>query len=92
MSRVEVQIPSAFRELVGGAATIPAQGSNVREVLDQLVREHPALRTRLYSAEGTLRNFVGVYRNDVDVRGLEREATPVADGDEITIVPAVAGG
>ena len=92
MSRVEVMLPRPLREFAGGASQVPAHGSTVGEVLDELVDRHPALRPTLYTSEGRLRNFVGVFRNDEDVRGLEREATPVADGDAITIVRSIAGG
>jgi molybdopterin synthase sulfur carrier subunit len=92
MSDVEVRIPRPLRSLVGGAAQVEVRGSTVGEVLQRLTADYPALRPHLYTEEGQLRNFVGVYRNDVDVRGLEREATVLSDGDELSIVRSISGG
>ena len=92
VTAIEVRIPRALRALVGGASQIGVQGTTVGEVLDRLTADHPALRAHLFTDDGHLRNFVGVYRNDVDVRGLDREATSLADGDELSIVRSIAGG
>ena len=66
--------------------------STVGEALSGLVTEHPDLRRHLFNEDGKLRAFVNVYLNDEDVRYLQKDATPWADGDNISIVPSIAGG
>lgn len=68
------------------------KASNVGEALSGLVSSHPDLRRHLYTDDGKLRAFVNVYLNDEDVRYLQKEATSVNDGDNISIVPSIAGG
>ena len=68
------------------------KGSTVGEALDSLVSQHPDLRRHLYTDDGKLRAFVNIYVNDEDVRYLQKEATAVKDGDNISIVPSIAGG
>lgn len=92
MVEVQVKVPTPLRGLVHGAETLPGVGQNVGEVLRGLVDVHRALEKHLFTPEGQLRNFVGVYLNDEDVRNLQREATPVKAGDVVSIVPAIAGG
>ena len=68
------------------------KASNIGEALSSLVSSHPDLRRHLYTDDGKLRAFVNVYLNDEDVRYLQKEATYVNDGDNISIVPSIAGG
>jgi molybdopterin synthase sulfur carrier subunit len=89
---VEVRIPTMMREDAGGQATVHANGGTVGEVLEDLVLQFPRLRGKLTNDDGTLHKFVNVYVNDEDVRYLERLDTKVNDGDEVAILPAVAGG
>lgn len=89
---VDVRVPTALRGFTDGKATISASGTTVGEVLDDLVRTQPALRSHLYDPEGRLRSFVGVFLNEEDIRHLKKEETPVKDGDLVLIVPAIAGG
>jgi len=89
MSRI--RIPPVLRDVVGGARELEASGSTVGTVLDDLFDSHPALRDRLSEA-GKLSAFVNVYVNDEDVRYLDQLDTKLADGDEVSILPAVAGG
>jgi MoaD family protein len=86
-----VRIPTPLRPHAGGLDRIEASGSTVGEILDQLATQHPALRERLFDGE-ELRRFVNVYVNNEDIRYLNDLATPIADGDEVSIIPAVAGG
>jgi sulfur-carrier protein len=86
-----VRIPTPLRPHAGGHDRVEAAGGTVGEVLDQLGSQYPAVRERLF--EGSeLRRFVNVYVNNEDIRYLEDLATPVAPGDEVSIIPAVAGG
>ena len=86
-----VRIPTPLRPHAGGLDRLDAAGSTVGEILNQLGEQHPALRERLFDG-ADLRRFVNVYVNDEDIRYLDDLATPVADKDEVSIIPAVAGG
>jgi len=68
------------------------KGGTVGDALSDLTARHPDLRRHLYTEEGKLRSFVNVYLNDDDVRYLQKEATAIKDGDNISIVPSIAGG
>lgn len=89
---VQVRVPTPLRGLTGNQAKVTASGSNVREVLGDLDRQFPGLRQNLYEEGGALRSFINVYVNDDDIRHLDGESTRVQDGDEISIMPAIAGG
>lgn len=89
---VVVKIPTQLRAAAGGEAETKVDGATVQEVLDGLFERHDELRTRLYDDEGSLRRFVNVYLAGEDIRFLDGLATPVTDGAELTILPAVAGG
>jgi molybdopterin converting factor small subunit len=81
-----------LRSEAGGQAVVQVDGATVGEVLEGLVRQFPGLAGRVVTDEGTLHKFVNVYVNDDDVRYLDKLDTKVADNDEISIIPAVAGG
>jgi sulfur-carrier protein len=87
-----VKIPAQLRAAADGAAETEVEGATVQEVLDGLLERYGELRTRIYDDHGSLRRFVNVYLAGEDIRFLEGLATPVADGAELTILPAVAGG
>ncbi|MGH9824226.1 MAG: MoaD/ThiS family protein, partial [Blastocatellia bacterium] len=89
---VKILIPTALRGFAGGQDAVPVQGSTVSSALDSLVVEHPALKKHLYNEEGKLRSFVNVYLNEEDIRYLEKDSTPLKDGDVLSIVPSIAGG
>ncbi|HEY8417766.1 MAG TPA: ubiquitin-like small modifier protein 1 [Limnochordales bacterium] len=89
---VRVRVPVLLRNLTGGAAEVAAEGTTVAEVLAELERRYPGIRARLYDEQGNLRRFVNVYVNDKDIRTLQGDQTPTKDGDEVAIVPAIAGG
>ena len=89
---VLVKIPTQLRAAAGGEAETSIDGTTVQEVLEGLVERHDELRERLYDDAGSLRRFVNVYVAGEDIRFLDGLATPVADGAELTILPAVAGG
>jgi sulfur-carrier protein len=86
-----VRIPTPLRPHTGGLDRVEAAGSTVCEILGHLAAQHPALRERLFDGE-ELRRFVNVYVNNEDIRYLDDLATPVAENDEVSIIPAVAGG
>ncbi len=89
---VSVRIPTQLRTLTGGAGEVQVEGSTVGEALEALDAAHAGFAERLFDEDGALRRFVNVFLADEDVRFLEGLATPVADGQTLSIVPAVAGG
>jgi molybdopterin converting factor small subunit len=89
---VVVKIPTQLRSAAGGEAQALLDGATVQEVLDGLFELHGELRVRIADDDGSLRRFVNVYLAGEDIRFLDGLATPVADGAELTILPAVAGG
>lgn len=88
---VEVRIPTILRPYTGGEKAVPAEGATLAEVVADLDARYSGIGDRLLDESG-LRRFVNVYVNDEDVRFLDGLATPLKDGDSITILPAVAGG
>ena len=89
---VVVKIPAQLRAAAGGEAEAEVSGTTVQEVLNGLFERHEELRARIADEDGTLRRFVNVYLAGEDIRFLDGLATPVKDGSELTILPAVAGG
>ena len=89
---VKVRIPSPLRSYTQGADIIEASGASVGEVLGNLKAQASGIETRLFKAPNQLNRFVNVYLNDEDIRFLKNLDTPVKAGDEISIVPAIAGG
>ena len=88
----KILLPTPLRPFADGAATIDVGGSTVGDALSELVNRHPQLRKHLYDDAGKLRSFVNLYRNDEDVRYLEREGTTLSAADSLSIVPSIAGG
>ncbi len=89
---VKVMIPTPLRPFAGRQATIDVEGHTVGEALDALTNQYGDLRRHLYGEGGRLRSFVNVYVNEEDIRDLQKDQTPLRDGDTITIVPSIAGG
>ena len=87
-----VWIPQVLRASVGGAKTIDIAGASVGDLVNGLVAQHPTLQAQLLTDEGELNRFVNVYVNGQDVRYLQGLETPVADRDEVRLLPAMAGG
>jgi molybdopterin synthase sulfur carrier subunit len=89
---VQVNLPTVLRSHAGGSKTVSAEGSTVGAVLEALVSQFPGLSGQVIDSNGSLHKFVNVYLNDDDVRYLSALDTPVKESDEISILPAVAGG
>jgi len=89
---VTVRIPTQLRTLCGGAAKVELEGATVSDLLKALDTAHPGFAERLFDADGSLRRFVNVFVAEEDIRFLDGLDTPVADGQTLSIVPAVAGG
>jgi molybdopterin converting factor small subunit len=86
-----VRIPAPLRPLTGGKDEVTADGTTVGEVIDDLERRHPGIRDRLLDAKG-VRRFINIYVGEEDVRFLDGLGTALKSGDQISIVPAIAGG
>jgi sulfur-carrier protein len=89
---VQIRIPTILRPDAGGNATVSYDGSTLGELFEKLVAEYPGLAGKLVTDDGQLHKFVNVYVNDDDVRYLDKLDTKVTEADEVTILPAVAGG
>jgi sulfur-carrier protein len=89
---VLVRIPTPLRSLTKGSAEVQAKADSVAALVDDLERQFPGLRERLVDEQGELRRFINVYVNEEDIRFLQSKATPLKDGDQVSIVPAIAGG
>jgi molybdopterin synthase sulfur carrier subunit len=89
---VKLRLPTPLRPLAGGASELSVEGSTVSEVLATLEREHPGFHERLYDERGEIRRFVNIYVAGEDIRFLRGLDTPLKEGEEVSIVPAVAGG
>ena len=89
---VTVRVPSALRKLTNGQAELAAEGATVRELLDDLGRENPNLLERIMGDDGDVRQFLNVFVNGSDIRFDDNLDTRVASGDEVSIVPSIAGG
>ncbi len=89
---ITVRIPTPLRRVTNGEEKVTVEGSNLNEIIGSLDDQYPGIRARICNDQGDLRNFVNVYVNGEDVRFLEGLETSTKTGDEISIVPAVAGG
>ncbi len=89
---VQVRIPTPLRKFTGGAESVSASGSTIGAVVADIESRHPGLKERICDESGKVRRFVNVYVNGDDIRFLNSLDTPVKEGDEIAIVPAIAGG
>lgn len=89
---IEVRIPTPLRKHTDGEETVTVEGETAGEVLHNLVERHPGLKEKIFTEDGNLRRYVNVFAGDEDIRFQDELETPVDDGDEVSIVPAIAGG
>ena len=87
-----IRIPNPMRKLTNEQELVEANGANVGELIEDLEKTYPGIKERLCDQDGNVRRFVNIFLNDEDIRFLEEKATAVKPGDEISIVPAIAGG
>ena len=87
-----VRIPTPLRKLTNGDDTVEVAAANIGEVLGELEARYPGIKERLLDEQGEVRRFVNIYVNEEDIRFLENQKTALKDGDEISIIPAIAGG
>jgi molybdopterin converting factor small subunit len=91
-SEVQVRVTAVLQKLVGGQKIVPATGSTVRAVLDDLDARFPGFKGHMYGEDGKIQRFVNIYLNDEDIRYTGGPDTPVRSGDKLDILPALAGG
>ena len=89
---IKVRIPTPLRPLTRGQGEVETKASSIAEMVDNLNATHPGLKDRLCDEKGDLRRFVNIYVNEEDIRFLKGKDTSLKDGDEVSIVPAIAGG
>jgi len=89
---IKVRIPTPLRPLTKGRGEVEAKAGNISEMIETLNSAHPGLKDRLCDDTGELRRFVNIYVNEEDIRFLKGKDTSLKDGDEVSIVPAIAGG
>ena len=89
---VKVRIPTPLQKLTGQKGEVEIKASNVRDLIGALEKSYPGIKDRICDESGKIRRFVNIYLNEEDIRFLNQEDTAVKDGDEVSIVPAIAGG
>jgi len=89
---VTVRIPTPLRTLTGGKSEVETTASDIQSMIESLNGQFPGLKDRVCDDKGEIRRFVNIYLNEEDIRFLQGKDTPLKDGDEISIVPAIAGG
>jgi len=89
---ISVRIPTPLRKLTHDLDTVQVEATNIGELIGSLEKTYPGIRERLVDEHGTVRRFVNIFVNDEDIRFLEDQATVLKGGDEVSIVPAIAGG
>ena len=89
---IQVRIPTPLRKFTGGSEAVEAEGGTVTALVADLDRRYPGIRERICDDSGQVRRFVNLFVNGEDIRFLQHLDTPVKDGDEVSIVPAIAGG
>ncbi len=89
---IKVRIPTPLRPLTRGQGEVETKGASIAEMIANLEGMHPGMKDRLCDEKGELRRFVNVYVNEQDIRFLKGKETALKDGDEVSIVPAIAGG
>lgn len=89
---VTVRIPTPLQRLTGGQGEVMCEGKTVNEVLGDLEKRHPGVKERICDEQGKLRRFVNIFVNEEDIRFLQGDQTPIKDGDDVSIIPAIAGG
>lgn len=89
---VTVRIPTPLRRLTQNQPEVEAEGDTIESLIEDLEANYPGIKERICDESGNVRRFVNIYLNDEDIRFLDGNATAVKDGDEISVIPAIAGG
>jgi molybdopterin synthase sulfur carrier subunit len=89
---IKVRIPTPLRPMTGGKNEVEIAGSSVAEIIENLGAAHPGVKERICDEQGEVRRFINIYVNEEDIRFLTGKETPLEEGDEMSIIPAIAGG
>ena len=89
---IKVRIPTPLRPMTGGKNEVEIIGNSVAEIIENLGSAHPGIKERICDEQGEVRRFINIYVNEEDIRFLTGKETPLKDGDEMSIIPAIAGG
>ena len=89
---ITVRVPAPLQKLTQNQAEIEASATNIKELIEDLEKNFPGIKERICDETGKVRRFINIYVNEEDVRFLQRDETPLKDGDEVSIIPAIAGG
>ena len=89
---ITVRIPTPLQKITKNKSEVKTTGTTVKELIENLEKEFPGIKDRICDEKGKIRRFINIYVNEEDVRFLKQDQTPVNDGDEISIIPAIAGG
>ena len=89
---ITVRIPTPLQKITQNKAEVKSEGSNIKELIDNLEQDFPGLKDRICDEKGNVRRFINIYVNEEDVRFLQQDQTSLKDGDEVSIIPAIAGG
>ncbi len=92
MAKVTVRIPTPLQKITGSKGQVDAEGNNVKDMFTNLEKQYPGIWERVYDEKNTLRRFINIYVNEEDIRFLDGENTALKDGDDISVIPAIAGG
>ncbi|VAX24819.1 MoaD/ThiS family protein clustered with threonine synthase [hydrothermal vent metagenome] len=92
MATVKVRIPTPLQKLTGNKGEVEGEGLDIKDMFDNLEKKFPGFKERIYDEEGALRRFINIYVNEEDIRFLDGEKTALNDGDDISVIPAIAGG
>lgn len=92
MAKVKVRIPAPLQKLTQNKQEVEADAENIKELVIDLEKQFPGIKARLLDESGKIRRFINFYVNDEDIRFLKQDETPLSDGNEVSIIPAIAGG
>ena len=89
---IKVRIPTPLRKLTNGESEVEANGADISELIDDLEKSYPGIKDKLCEENGNVRKFLNIYLNDDDIRFMDSLATELRDGDNVSLIPAIAGG
>lgn len=89
---IKVRIPTPLQKLTQNKTEVELEAKDIKELIDSLEKSFPGIKERLCDEKGALRRFINIYVNEEDIRFLQRDSTLIKDGDEVSIIPAIAGG
>ncbi len=92
MAKVKVRIPAPLQKMTQNKQEVAAEAANIKELILDLEKQFPGIKDRLLDEGGKIRRFINFYVNDEDIRFLKQDETPLSDGNEVSIIPAIAGG